>query len=167
MSKRYGRSQKRRARAEIEALREALQMANALAEHLGRRVGSLEDEIARAKCIAGQYSALFDPVPAAIDGPVRSFVQMAVYPQLTPRHLGDPFPEIRHVRLETLLMSVEQDALRRMVHAYVQFADRQVCYAASREAINAVPKSELIQRISTAIAAQLGRKLRDAPGAPQ
>lgn len=155
--------------AEIASLQEnvanlnrSIELANGLTAHQSKKIRALEDEIDRAKRIAGPFSALFEPEVMLVEGEPRRSVRLPVFPGLPGVESGQPLDQltIEAIDLEMLLTSVDESVLRRMLHARVEFAGEEIHYAVSNAAVSGIPDALLVRRMAEELARQLVRGLR-------
>jgi hypothetical protein len=181
MSKRYGRNQKRRARARIAELE---QSENRLTAHLegatqnvrrlsadlqgtSQNLHALRQVLESAMEIAGPMSVLFPAQPLEVkqkregrthwqvDVPDRESWQQAV---MTYRDIHQRTLKI--MDLDLLVSRIHRDALSQALHCRVKFADKEVCYADSALARAIMGRKNLEQAIARELAQVLTERLR-------
>lgn len=184
MSRRFGRNQRRRARealasAQAEAVRMtvAYEMANGLSEWQGKKLRTLEEELATAKAIAWNMSVLF---PADRDKPAIDIrnsgmtigdayrggrVQIKAEDE-EPNYLAFESSLVDHklaiVDLDILLAGIDRNAVTQSLHAWVRFKGEHVAYGISPKAWMSVPPERRVDHIMRIITRPLALELTNA-----
>ncbi|RKP44662.1 hypothetical protein [Pararobbsia silviterrae] len=172
MSKRFGRNQRRRARERILELEHQDAISRRAIGDKTSELRVLREEIARAKRIAGEYSAAFDPQTLELNGPATQFVELfgrfgalnnvdyasvmdAVY--LPGRAMRvDPSHAFRTLTLPVILAHAFDD-MRGARHVRVTYCEQRVGYAISPLTLARIPFRTLVHQISDPIARELKR----------
>lgn len=161
MSQRFGRNQRRRAREALASTQRALDMANGLSNWQGARLRSLQTEIDEAKQMVGPFSALFAPQASHVGGPEMQRVSVDNLGPAADYDYSAPLKaQLQSVPLDVLLVSVNADLFKEMLHADVVFAGERVAYSISRMALSSMPRERFVREASRSIAMHLDRELR-------
>lgn len=161
MSKRYGRNQKRAARAEIAGLKESLARDRALMHQTVNDNRDLLEVMQRARAILGRHSVAL-PVqhmgghPQPLGGDFDVHVHQ-------PFSLGGKFEsmQVQIERMYELLVMVEEGSGfdYGALHCTVELDSGKVAYAISRAAIQRMSPMELQQALAPRIALELAGHL--------
>lgn len=170
MSARFGRNKRRRAREEIEQLRErndnlevAHQMDRGLLTYQSKKLREVDDELLTAKLVAAPFSTMFAPQPFSVACDEQEQVLMDEPVRYEPVDIGDMSAgdsmRFYSIPLDVLISSVDKDLMRRQVHCIVKFANARSAYAISSDALRRMGKDVLLKTLRDNIARQLARDL--------
>ncbi len=174
MSRRYGRNQRRAHRERIEALDQrnvalqaAMTMDRGLLASTTGKLRDAKDQIERVRRTLGPNTALLPPLTVALQGDARNRVMLEAFGGRPPSLAYDGSMSsmgqcAQDVELPALLSRVGRDGgpHGRAVHVKVRFADQQLGYAISEEAMRDLPLEILVGDIAQALAEQLGPALK-------
>lgn len=151
MSARFGRNKRRAAREAIAALEQrkaeleqGMAMDRALLRSQGQHLRELQDEIARAKEIAGPYSSLFKPEVVETGMPRPRNTRDGQWRVYSPEPISLYAPSdmdkassiaATSVPLDIFLESVDVDMMRQACHALLQYKDGTMAYGISQMAM--------------------------------
>lgn len=168
MTRRFGRNQRRRAReeqarlsADLAKVTNTLSFTAKTAMERGHQLHALTCEIKAAKAMLPRQSALMRPQAMKVEGERRAQVQVDPFfdeaPSLERFDAAMPTETVsfERVPLDVLLTDVAPDALKRMLHARVQFAGVDLFYAISPAARHAMSGPDLADRLAQEIARQM------------
>jgi hypothetical protein len=164
MSRRFGRNQRRQARERIAALEQAVAMDRGLLAHVSERKRQLEQEISNAKRMVGRMSVLFEPGATRLDGPARGKMQLFSHSAVMEDSTPFFHAQSKTIPLDVMIAKVKRtnvDAFDYAIHCEVVFDDDRWCYAVSKEALLAMPKEILVERITRQLAMTMGEDLTD------
>jgi hypothetical protein len=164
MSRRYGRNQRRAHRlhiaalqAEITSLKTAIGREQALVQGMHQKNAALKQQIEDAVQFLGEHH------PALPPGPYRVDIYPGSHLRIMPNNLpletlattGATQHELTVFDLYTLAVETDYNPIDGRLHCIVQFANGDSRYAITPEAIRAMPRDCLIQRVSKQLAIHL------------
>lgn len=175
MSRRFGRNQRRRAREAIAAaeqnikkLQWATRMNLELLDLQRRKLRDAEDFQREVAEIVGRQ-AIIAGEPTSLNLGRTTFKQADGWRVIAPRPLPSieelmaPTMALEPMRYEVLrLLDIElvADKMRGQMHAWVQIAGAEVCYAMTESAFRGMTDHELMHRLVEPIARQLAMELK-------
>jgi hypothetical protein len=169
LSQRFGRNQRRRARelaqqlrTEAEGLRVALTRDKRSLREQASDIEAMRQQLREAVRILGPNSAALPPTKLRLPGKGRPRVALGGWTLPPLGAPGDTFESsvvTRH-ELKVLFARLKKDPPTGMVHARVEFDDRQYGYGISDEAIQTMPADLLARRIGEEITELLVQQIR-------
>lgn len=163
MARRFGRNQKSAMREKIQILEQGSRDKDNWLNHFRNKSHDLEDVIQRIARVVGDRSVLLPPKNLVLSCNSQPTIDVHRFPDLSYRSLTtlDDFDRKAYIdQIFVLLAKIDKDQLTKAIHTRVKFGDDQIGYAISQEAIQTLPKRELIQRMSEEIAILLSIKLK-------
>ncbi len=162
--KRFGRNQKRRMREQVAQLQQGMAMDRALLADQRSRLDGLREEIRAAKRIAGAHAVLFSPERVHWEIEARQVVRRPVVGSVPRGFIGDPMKEtFETVDLDVMLADAQITDWERRVHLQVTFRDSRVGYAITRQALEGIPKDELVRMLTREMAPMLAQQIAKLP----
>ena len=162
MSRRFGRNQRRRAREAQAALVEALGMAQGLSRWQSGRIQELESQIRDVRRELGLHTSLLPAQSTQIDGPSRSAIEVARRQEFGGAWLevGQPLNTCswERVSMTVMLARIDSDKFRDALHMRVEFGDRALGYAMSRQALAMMSRARCVQLVSREMAEMFARE---------
>jgi hypothetical protein len=160
MSRRYGRNQKRRARAEIAQLMADLERSAGIARRFADKSARLDREIERAKSLLPLGSVLIsEPATFCDGGEPREHMQVCSHGPLPDLLASDAHAEAcslqQDIPLDMLLTDVLIDKVRDELHFQVEFAGQIWRYGITRAGLRRLGRRELVAMISKKLAQQI------------
>jgi hypothetical protein len=176
MSKRFGRNQRRRLRAQVAAqdktlgeLDGALTMAQGLLREHSRSLAEQRAFFAAVARLVGQQSVIAGTQPQRLLGhaPLRDRFFIEPYSPLAALSVSpDAGPqEIARARYEVLRLletSAVQDVFSRALHLRAHLADQSVGYAISETALAILSHEDLVAQVLPHMAQLLVKQIKDA-----
>lgn len=170
MAQRFGRNQRRRARAQVatvqqeaQNLRQALDMNNGLLRHVSEQNRALSEAMRVARFILAQSVAL----PPIENGPhpapgQNSFIQ-PIFDHLDfakfSRSAMAESTDVQIERMHVLLTSVQEQPPSHDIHCRVQLAGGEWGYAISDHALRHLSREMLERRLLPELTGQLARSI--------
>lgn len=166
MSKRFGRQQKRKLRAEISELEKSLSILENRYKRLDYRAQDMADQIYEAKCILGHNSAFFKPESISVItamGETRQYnIPTMQAASISYQHSSDfamSHVPLTHVPLDVLATHVREDYARQCVHVVLSHPDGSSSYAVTKEALHSIPARQIKEHIAMSLASNITRHL--------
>lgn len=165
MSKRFGRNQKRKLKAELEFLQcvndsksELINSQHQTIEQIQNQRDNLYEEMRRARNIAGNMCVLF--APEKFEGVVDEISNMVRIPIKKPLRWSPELefllatPSALHIlSLEVMIAMVEERPWDNMKHILVKYGkDKRWGYAFTPECLRNIPKNEVVTMITEQLA---------------
>lgn len=160
MSKRFGRNQRRRMRAEVENLKQAMQMDRALLRRQRSTIERQAEVITRVSDILGEHFAGLEPKDMQVNEirdipmPVRRGAEIFAFTNGPIEGLAEQL-----VMLESIAPEIGVDPLQQRMHVYLRTRRGDVAYGITEEAMMSMPRQHLVKHIAVMTASYLVEKL--------
>lgn len=164
MSRRFGRNQKRRMRAEIQALQEAHVREAGLLRHMSNRLSDLRAVMADVVRVVGPHFIALEPEIMEQILPPNGYLRMPVRERMNEMLLRYEHGEaeaqvLRFVNMLVYHAASWADDMRHMQHFAIVSPKGEVAYAVSETALQSAPPEILARNIVQALGKEIEQRI--------